>query len=35
MEQEVESLVPPSNDYPYGERVYGERVGELEENAKS
>ena len=29
----VESLVPASNGYRY--QLYGERVGEMEENAKS
>ena len=33
MEEDVESLVLPSNGYLY--YVYGERVGEVEENAKS
>ena len=33
MEEEVESLVPPSNNYPY--QLYGERVDEMEENAKT
>ena len=32
MEQEVEPLVPASNDCLY--YVYGQRVGEMEENAK-
>ena len=31
--QEVETLVPPSTGYPY--QLYGERVGEMEENAKT
>ena len=33
MEQEVESLVPVSKGYLYS--VYGQRVGEMEKNAKS
>ena len=33
MEQEVESLVPVSNGYH--SQVYEQRVGEMEENAKS
>ena len=33
MKEEVESLVHLSNVYPY--KLYGERVGEMEENAKS
>ena len=32
VEEKVESLVPPSNGYLY--KVYRERVGEMEENAK-
>ena len=32
MDKEVEPLVPVSNDYLY--YVYGERVGEMDENAK-
>ena len=33
MEHRVESLIPVSNGYLY--QVYGERVGEMEENTKS
>ena len=32
MEQEVESFTPISNVYIY--QVYGQRIGEMEENAK-
>ena len=32
MEQEVEYFVPASNGYPYS--VYGQRVGDMEENTK-
>ena len=33
MEQEVEFLISPSNGYLF--YIHGERVGEMEENAKS